>query len=198
VNANGFCVIDTETNGLPDNTKPADAEGQPRVASAALIFTDRDLNPQHTWHGLVKPDGWTMPPEVQAINGLSMERLTAEGLPILLPLSLYALALDEGRTIVAHNFYFDAKLMRGELRRAKMDDRYAKTGSLCTMIMARRLCSRAKLTVVYQELIGQPYEGAHGALADAQACLAVLRAIRDRGVRLEPSFPRNVTPQPQT
>lgn len=52
-----YLVIDTETTGLPDWRLPADAEGQPRLASWCFILADAG-----------------------AINGLTNERLQAEGL----------------------------------------------------------------------------------------------------------------------
>ena len=38
-----YVVIDTETSGLFDFSKPADAEGQPRLASLAMVFLDQDM-----------------------------------------------------------------------------------------------------------------------------------------------------------
>lgn len=177
-----YLILDTETTGIPDFTKPADAEGQPRVASVAMIFCDRDLSVQAEWYTLIKPDGWEMPPEAGSINGLTTERLTAEGIPMLIPLLVYAAAIDDGKIVVAHNQRFDTKMMRGELRRVSMDDRYAKTWTLCTMTLARPLCSRAKLSIVHQELCGEYLDGAHNALNDARACLAILRKLRERGI----------------
>jgi DNA polymerase III subunit epsilon len=173
----GYLVIDTETTGIPNDRLPADARGQPRVASAAMIFVDRDLDLQHEWSALIRPDGWTMPAYVERINGLSTERLTREGLTILYPLAMYAKAIDEGRIIVAHNIHFDTKLMRGELRRYGMDDRYGRTKTICTMTAGRQLCSGGRLSVVYRELCGTELTGAHDALNDARACLAVLRRL---------------------
>ena len=77
-----YLVFDTETTGLPDWRQPADAPGQPRLASFALLCVDDDLEIERREYGLVLPDGWEMPAEATAINGLTNERLHAEGLPI--------------------------------------------------------------------------------------------------------------------
>jgi DNA polymerase-3 subunit epsilon len=178
-----FLVIDTETTGLPNDRLAADAPGQPRVASVALLYADDDMELQHEWHGLIRPDGWEMPPEAQRINGLSIERLVAEGVTILYPLAMYSRAIDEGRIVVAHNIHFDTKMMRGELRRAGMDDRYGRTQTICTMKLGRRFCSRGNLATVFQELNGPSLEdmgSAHDALNDARACLMILRRLRTR------------------
>lgn len=175
-----YLIIDTETTGIPTQDA-ADAPGQPRVASVAMIFCDNDLDMEYEWSSLIKPDGWVMPDEAQRINGLSMDRLNAEGTTILYPLSMYAKAIDQGRMIVAHNIWFDTKMMRGELRRAGMADRFEQTNTLCTMKIGRHWCSRGKLAVVYEELTGQYLQGAHDALHDARACLACLRTMAMRG-----------------
>src|SRR5260221_2741319 len=112
-----YFVFDTETTGLCDFNRPAHAEGQPRLASWAMMFVDDDLHVTEGWHGLVKPDGWTMPSEATAINGLTDERLRAEGRSVRLPLFLIGLAIEQQYTLVAHNLQYDAKVMRGELRR---------------------------------------------------------------------------------
>lgn len=175
-----YLVLDTETTGLPDHRQAADAVGQPRVASVAMIFCDGDLNIEAEYFSLIRPDGWIMPPHVTAINGLSTELLTTRGGPILLPLLLYGAAIMQGRIVVAHNPRFDAKLMRGELRRAGLCDYYMVTRTIDTVPWARTLCSNGRLTTAYRELCGQVIDGAHTALADARACREVLLALRAR------------------
>ena len=183
-----FVVFDTETSGLPDWNSPADSLGQPRVASAALIFLNADFQVEHEVYRLVKPDGWVMPEEVERINGLSTERLEAEGAPIGEILDDYAMAIDEGRIIVAHNAQFDTKMMRGELRRAQRSDRKECTKSLCTMRGLTQACQLPgrsgfkfpRLHEATRIILGEPeLEGAHNALIDARACMRLLLAMRD-------------------
>ena len=50
-----YLVFDTETTDLCDFNRPAHAEGQPRLASWAMMFVDDDLQVTEGWHGLVKP-----------------------------------------------------------------------------------------------------------------------------------------------
>jgi DNA polymerase III epsilon subunit-like protein len=175
-----YLIIDTETTGLPNDALPAHEPSQPRAASVSLIFADEKCEIEHEWHGLIRPDGWTMPREVEKINGLSTEKLQAEGGPILYPLAIYGTAIDLGRTVVAHNIHFDTKIMRGELRRAGLPDRYLQTQTICTMVHGRRLCGRGSLAFVHQSLCGQTFPGAHNARFDSHACLAVLRELIKR------------------
>ena len=64
----GYAIIDTETSGLFDFSKPADAEGQPRLASFAVVKLDADLNEEASHEYLVKPESWSLSPEVMAIE----------------------------------------------------------------------------------------------------------------------------------
>jgi DNA polymerase III epsilon subunit-like protein len=193
-------VLDTETTGLPDWQRPADAEGQPRLASWCMIFCTDDLDVEFTFSALVKPDGWEMPEQAQRINGLSTERLNAEGHSILWPLSLLALAVQQGRILAAHNIEFDAKIMRGELRRAigaHVEDfgfwatARSVRGGICTMRSLVNECKLPhpskpdrykfpRLTEACQIILKEELADAHNCVTDAKACLKLLRAMRER------------------
>lgn len=189
-----FLIVDTETTGLFDFSRPADAEGQPRLASIAMLFCDGELNLQHEWFSLIRPDGWTMPPQAQAINGLSNERLMAEGIDVSVPLAMYAGAIHHGRTVVAYNAQYDTKIMRGALRRSGLPDLYDLTTTRCAMDACTNVCRLPsargngykwpKLAQAYAHLFGSAHEGAHGALEDARAALRIARELKARGVHL--------------
>jgi DNA polymerase III epsilon subunit-like protein len=187
----GFLVVDTETSGLFDFARPADAEGQPRLASIAMLFCDAQWRLQHQWFTLVRPDGWDMPAAAEAINGLSTARLEAEGVDVSVPLAIYSGAVACGRTVVAYNVQYDLKIMRGALRRAGYPDLYHATDSLCIMEAMTPICAVPsargvgykwpKLTEAYAYLVGK-LEGAHGALADASACLRLAQELHAMAV----------------
>jgi DNA polymerase III epsilon subunit-like protein len=175
-----YLVIDTETTGLTFDHLRADAPEQPRMASCALLFVNDSLELEHEWNGLIKPDGWTMPAEVERINGLSTEKLLASGGAVFYSLAIYGAAVDTGRVVVAHNIHFDTKIIRGELRRSGLSDRYNQTRTICTMIHGRRVCGRGSLAFVHETLCGAKLQDAHSARADAHACLRVLRELSRR------------------
>ena len=191
-----YLVFDTETTGLFNWKIPSDAEGQPRLASWCMIFVADDFSVEHCFSALIKPDGWVMSPEAQAINRLSMERLTDEGQSIEWPVSLMQLALAQKRSLVAHNLSFDTKIMRGEFRRAGLVEaaesvRPGRTG-ICTMERSTPICaiphpSRPgrhkwpKLAEACQIMLGETMgDEAHDAKADAMACLRLLIALNRR------------------
>ena len=188
-----YLVIDTETSGLFDFSKPADAEGQPRMASCALIYLDEELAIESSNYFLIAPEGWELNPESEAakVNGLTMERLLADGVPVKHVLDIYSNDIAEGRVIVAFNAQYDTKVMRAELRSAGMPDLFAETPNICVMRGLVDICKipkakgggykLPKLTEAYLKLFGREFDGAHNALNDANACAALFRKMADFG-----------------
>ncbi len=181
-----YAVADTETNGLFDFSKPADAEGQPRLAHLAMIV----LRERAQWAKVnvyIRPDGWRMTPETTAINGLTDDKLDEFGVPVRDALEIYCHLVDRGHVVVAYNADFDLKVLRGELRRAGMDDRYSKTPSICTMRPCTDICKIPKangrgykfpILAEAMRPFGLEQRDAHRALGDAQACLELFLHLR--------------------
>lgn len=135
-----YLWVDVESTGLMRYDAPAHAPGQPRVCAIGMLLLDHEFRIEEEIECLIKPDGWFLDPNSDAakVNGLTMEELERDGVPILKPLRIYAQAIDEGRIVGGHNVSSDMKILRGELRRAKQEDRFMKTKSICTMRMAPR------------------------------------------------------------
>jgi DNA polymerase-3 subunit epsilon len=190
-----YVVIDTETSGLFDFTKPADAEGQPRMASLALIYLDADLNTIAESMHWVKPDGWVMPAEATKVNGITMEFLEENGEPVMVALAEYIEAVDKGMIVVAHNAQYDLKILRGELRRAEIDDRFSNTKNICTMRALTPIVKAPKKKgygFKFPRLdescafFGIKQEAAHTALEDAKMAAEMLRRLVEMGSCPEP------------
>ncbi|MDR3464195.1 MAG: 3'-5' exonuclease [Beijerinckiaceae bacterium] len=182
-----YAVIDTETSGLFDFSKPADAEGQPRLASLAVIRLDAELNEEGADEYLIKPEGWTLPAEATTINGLTMERLEAEGRPIGKILDLYAGLIECGYVVVAFNAQFDAKIMRGELRRAGLPDLFEQTRNICVMRAATDIVKAPKASGKGYKFpkiaeacahFGIAQTEQHTAIDDARAAAEIFRKLR--------------------
>jgi DNA polymerase III subunit epsilon len=197
-----YYIVDTETTGLFDFNRPADAEGQPRLASIALLCCDHELRLIAATSVVIRPDGWEMPAEAERINGLSTEFLTKHGAPVQEVLWRYSEEINWGSIVVAHNAQYDTKVMRAELRRAGMDDLYARTQTLCTMNALTDVCAIPKangrgnkwpkLSEAIWHCLGREHANAHGALPDALGCLDLLRWMRTGGFPLIGEFPRTV------
>jgi DNA polymerase III epsilon subunit-like protein len=183
-----FVVIDCETTGLFRDA-PADAEGQPRLASLAMITVNPRLEVEAEYHALVRPDGWQMPDDISAINGLTTEMLIAGGVPVRNVLDEYfrSIVIEE-RTVVGHNVAFDLKQMRGELRRAGMDDLRRQTESICTMHGMRGYVppKARSLRAMCAQCGHTPDSGVLKSLSDARATLFLLRKMSELGILPEP------------
>ena len=187
-----YVVADTETTGLHNFSLPADADGQPRLASLALLTLGADLSIADEQSFLIKPEGWEMNPETAKIHGLTQEKLLAEGAPIADALAKYATALEAGHVIVGYNVSYDLKVMRGELRRAGLPDRFETTRSIDCMRPLTDVCripkakgngyKLPKLKEAYASIFKKELEGAHGALADARACAEIFKEMFPRGI----------------
>jgi DNA polymerase-3 subunit epsilon len=188
-----IAVVDTETTGIPDFRKPADDPSQPRVAAIACVLVDLQsrANVGSFFH-LIRPDGWEMPAEAGAINGLTNDMLRRYGVPVARALATYNAAIDLGVMVVCHNVDFDMKMLRGEFRRAGLPDRYDETPTFCTYRAApEELRDRGgrKLQNVYRYWTGREPPKAHAAMVDVLMVREILFAMVDRGVAIEPRFP---------
>lgn len=190
-----YAIIDTETSGLFDFSKPADAEGQPRLAHLSMILLDEE-DQEHLVDFVVKPDGWEIGAEAVAVNGLTMEYLNQHGVPVADVLASYAGIIDDGYIIVAFNAQFDLKMMRGEMRRAGIDDRFEVTPNICVMRAATDVvCVPKKTGKGFKfpklseacEFFGITNGGEHTADGDARAALEIFRKLRELGKLPEPN-----------
>jgi DNA polymerase III epsilon subunit-like protein len=201
-------VIDTETSGLFDFSKPADAPGQPRMASLAMIDARRNPHPEPGAVGeaewqiegetrwLIQPDGWTMNPEAAAINGLTQEILIEQGVIVRLALDVYSAAVAAGVVVVAFNAQYDTKILRAELRRAGMPDLFEATPNICVMRASIGACAIPKargggykfprLAEAYKILCGKELDTAHRETVDARAAFDIFCELDRRGLLPEP------------
>ena len=205
-----FC--DTEGSGLFDYHKPADAIGQPRMAAIGMILTNDDLEIEAEYAFLIKPEDWVFDNETEAakVNGLTHERLLAEGVDLKEPLRLYGDAIDQRRIVVGFNVIHDLKMLRGELRSVGFPDRYMQTRHICAMQGCRRIVDartadgRKKAPRLEEACAHFQIErhGAHTGIGDAHDVLAIMRKLRELGEM--PAYtdpydrgPKKIAPTPQ-
>lgn len=189
-----YVVFDTETTGLFDFKLPADAEGQPRLASVAFILADAEGNEIDAISHCVQPDGWSMPAEAQAVNGLTDEHLAENGIPVKRILDIYEDFIERGLIFVAFNAQFDMKVLRAEMRRAGRNDRFDQTRNSCAMRSCKPyqdagLAMRRGQYVKLEEacaFFGIENPEAHNALHDARAALGILQRLLADGNLQEP------------
>ena len=194
----GYIALDTEGTHLFDYKQPADADGQPRMASLALIYLTPEMEVEREYHQLVRPDGWSMSAEASRITGLTDEHLNEHGIPVTEVLNEYASAISNGYVFCAHNSQHDAKQLRAELRRAGMDDKFEQTPTICTMRSMTDICKIPpkgnrggyKWPALSEALlfIGETELGDHSAINDARGVAKLLRYLKRIGRLPEPKI----------
>lgn len=191
---------DTETTGLPLFNDPSEDPRQPHVVQLAACLVDVDSRKTlASMDVTVKPDGWTIPEEVAAIHGITTEHATAIGVSESLAVGMFMSLWNRVGARIAHNETFDARIMRIALMRYSTEqhaDAWKAGAAKCTQILStpilklpptarmkaagRNHHKSANLGEAYQFFTGKALEGAHSAMVDVQACMAVFWAIQDR------------------
>ena len=194
-------AFDTETNGLPLFDQPSEHPDQPHIVQLGARLVDTDSRAiVSTLDVVVRPDGWTIPDEVAAVHGITTERALQVGVSESMALGMLLELWGCADTRVAHNASFDVRIVR--IAQHRFDESEADawksaptecTALLSTPIMKLPPTERMRaagrnhpktpnLGEAYRFFTGRELVGAHSALVDVDACLAVYWAIRD-GVR---------------
>lgn len=191
-----YICFDTETNGLFNFKLPADADGQPRLASLAMIEVDADGNETDRTSLYIKPNGWQMTEGASRVNGLTDEFLAANGTPVEIALQAYSEKILAGLIPVAYNAQYDLKVMRGELRRAGMPDLFEVTPNICVMRPMTAICQIPRRSgggfkfpnlSEALEHFGHTLDDAHQAMNDAEGALKVMNGLMRLGMLPEPA-----------
>lgn len=109
---------DTETTGLPEFSKPSSDPCQPHVTQlAAELCVEETGETLGSMNLLIKPEGWTIPQELQEMTGITMDR--AEKFGTLMHIAMHAfISLWKSADLrCAHNEPFDMRMIRIELMR---------------------------------------------------------------------------------
>lgn len=191
--------FDTETTGLFDYRKPADADGQPRMIQIAASLFDADRSLITSLSSLIKPDGWEMDDALaeKLGHGLNHAKLEAEGIPVRDALDQWNEMQQRADMIIGFNVAFDLKVIRGELRRADLPDQYGEKETFCVMHACTPLCripptaamlatnrktrKTPNLAEAVETLLGEKVEGAHNANADCVATYRLFCHLLDNG-----------------
>lgn len=207
-------IFDTETNGLPMKPEkgklppPSDHPDQPHLTELALGLYEPDGTEVGIWSRLVQlPPGVTIPPDIEAKTGITVERTIAEGVPLIEAVNKFIQAIEGRCTIVvAHNPFFDVKIMRIAMLRAGKDREFCDrlknlkpTFDTCraatkivnlppspAMIARKMFYPKApKLEECHQHFFGTPMEGAHQAERDVRFTAWLYFELQRRAVAKE-------------
>lgn len=190
----GYIVVDTEGTGLFDYKRRSHEEGQPRMASLSIIYVDENMDIEREYHVYIRPDvnDYHMTEGAFKAHGLTVEFLNENGIPVTEALAELNSAIDNGRIFVAHNASHDGRQIRGELRRAGLDDRFEDLPQICTMRSMTDICKIPpkgnrggyKWPALSEALlfIGSENLGDHSAKNDALGALELLRYMKQKGL----------------
>ena len=189
-----YLFFDTETTGLPRNYDAplSDLGNWPRVVQLAWLLTDDSGKELEKREFIVKPEGFTIPPQASAIHGITTEIALKKGVRISDVVASFDESLKSARMLVAHNFDFDQRILAAEyLRLGQSHDLLMKTASTCTMRRSTDFCRLPserggykwpKLIELHTKLFGTDFASAHDAMADVQACARCFFELRRQGV----------------
>lgn len=194
MNAKPVLFFDVETTGKADFRRAPSDPCQPRVVQVAAVLTDpAGLLEFGSFCALVRPEGWTVPPEAEAIHGISTERCERFGVPAADVFRVLSAWSERAGLIVAHNVEFDDLMLAVEWH--QLDPTPAAFGEgvprFCTMHAATDVCRLPgkygsykwpSLAEAHRHLCGADVDGAHDAMADAQACRRIFAAMEKRKV----------------
>lgn len=185
--------FDTETTGLPDFKARSLNPKQPHLVQLATILCEDNGNEVAAQSVIIRPDGWTIPPEVTAIHGISHAQAMDEGIPEADAVALFVMAQARGAVRIAHNESFDRRIMRIAMARAGLQQDFilAIEGRpvFCTCNEAKPIMNlpptekmRAagftgpkspNLTECIKHFFSEDLGGAHDAMVDARACARI-------------------------
>jgi len=133
-------IFDTETTGLPrDKNMPAHLRkgNWPDLVSIAWkVYEDGTFIRLHSF--LIKPEGWTIPPEATKIHGISQEKAETSGVPLKVAMEAFCRDISTSGKIIAHNLAFDKQVVLNALywRLSLPTVAWSPLADICTGILS--------------------------------------------------------------
>jgi len=187
-----YLFFDTETTGLPKNRQApiTDFDNWPRMVQLAYLLYDADGHLLFGGDYIIKPDGFTIPEESAQIHGISTERAMNEGVPLKEVLLSFQGLMNHAACLVAHNIWFDEKIVGAELLRCGLVNNLTSMRQICTMLSTTNFCAIngpygykwPRLSVLHQKLFGYEFEEAHNAAVDIEATARCFWELKKRGL----------------
>lgn len=184
-----YLIFDTETTGLP--TKDFKA----RIVELAALVVDQNKVVHHKINTLIKPDGWTIPDEAFAIHGKTLEMCEEQGRPMKQVLEEFNHLKSLCHTRVAHNLWFDKRMIAIEEGIYGIPHDSSGLESFCTMQKSKSIVKMPptdamiiagfntyktpSLQETYTHFFGKPFDNDHNALADGLACMEVFFKLKE-------------------
>jgi DNA polymerase III epsilon subunit-like protein len=190
-----YLFFDCETTGLPRSRyfSPETVDDWPRLVQLAWARYDAQGELREARNAIVRPDGFTIPPESTRIHGITDAEARRVGRdPAEVLDEFLEAATAPATTLVAHNFEYDRNVVAGELIRARKPLAFLELGGICTMKSTTDLVQLPRpgggfgykwptLEELHTWVFGLSYEGAHDAANDIEACARAFFKLRAAG-----------------
>ncbi|MCL2510788.1 MAG: DNA polymerase III subunit alpha [Bacteroidales bacterium] len=176
-----YLIFDTETTGLPKNydAPASDTNNWPRMVQLAWQLHEKDGALLESQSFIIKPDGYTIPPEVSALHGITTEKALSEGKPLPEVLAAFCKVLQQAFVVAGHNVGFDIKIIESEFVRNKIPSYISLRTILDTKELSTDFCALPggkngnhkwpTLNELHFKLFGESFADAHNAIYDVEA-----------------------------
>ncbi|WP_312713964.1 exonuclease domain-containing protein [Corynebacterium flavescens] len=166
-----FAVVDVETTGFGHGD---------RVIEIAIIACDGNGEEVERFESLIQPDR-----DIANSNIHGITATMVEDAPQFAEISSRVARLLSGRTVVAHNASFDARMIAQEFARCGVELPPAKQWTIDTMTWSRRLLpgSPGKLSAAL-ECLGIKNSQAHAAMGDTEATARLFLELVRKGAEI--------------
>ena len=187
-----YLFFDTETTGLPKrwNAPVTDTENWPRLVQLAWIVTDDKAQVIRSRNAIIRPEGFTIPPEVAGLHGITTAIALEKGESLQSVLEEFSGEIDEAQVLVGHNISFDECIVGAEFERLRMMTSLFLKPKYCTMKSATDYCrlpgkkgyKAPRLSELHRILFGGGFTNAHNAMADVEATEKCFWRLKSLGV----------------
>lgn len=133
-------IWDVESSGLWRDELPLDDPSQPHLLQLACKLVESDLVAGQSicrgrYSAIIKPDGWSIEPQAEAVHGISERLANRVGVPVKAALIAFRTFGILASRAVAHHVNFDRRVMTNTFRRANSEAAWfgARTEFVCTM-----------------------------------------------------------------
>lgn len=195
-------IFDTESTGLIRSALYSDDNNPYLAAIAAIIYDTESNRIISSINTAIYPAGWIMPPDAEAVNGLTTQYLRDTGVSVQLVMPLFLSLIDRVNLIIGHNVEFDIKIMstalwryfvanlNEDIAREIIEKHWLTKPTFCTMKESKNKVQALnkngklkypKLTEAYKHFFGKDLDRAHSANADAVAALEIYLALTKEG-----------------
>jgi DNA polymerase III epsilon subunit-like protein len=123
-----IAFLDTETSGLRKNLLPEDE--QPHLLQIACKVVDEENNVVSYFSRVIRPDGWVIEPEAEAIHGISASFASRVGVDLFIAMIDLQASITGVDEIVGYNIHrFDRAVITDSIKRCKRKDGTPADGS---------------------------------------------------------------------